>query len=151
VRQTHQLIGTVLKFAVRAKHLTAARTMVLVRGYCGLRFGEAAALRVEDGDVVIRRIRVRRSVTYVRKMGLAEGPTKNHTSRSVPVPKFLARLLRTEIAAGGPLRWCFRRHAEAGTSRWGRRGMGSRRPSRQTMAVRASGCTTFVTPARPWR
>jgi integrase len=40
---------------------------------------------------------VRRSVTYVRKTGLVEGPTKNHTSRTVPVPDFLARYLKTEI------------------------------------------------------
>lgn len=66
-------------------------------GYCGLRFGEAAALRVGDVDVSARRIRVRRSVTYVRKTGLVEGPTKNHTSRTVPVPAFVARLLATEI------------------------------------------------------
>jgi integrase len=96
VRQTHQIVGAILKFAVRAKHLSASpadgielptlpeteqrhltheqlhrvamasgrtRTLVLVLGYCGLRFGEAAALRVEDVDVTTRRIRVRRSVT----------------------------------------------------------------------------------------
>jgi integrase len=77
------------------------RTLVLVLGYCGLRFGEAAALRVEDVDVTTRRIRVRRSVTYVRRKGLVEGPTKNHTSRTVPVPEFLARLLATETEARG--------------------------------------------------
>lgn len=130
VRQTHQLIGAVLKFAVRAKHLPAnvadgmdlprlpeteqgyltheqlhrvavasgrLRTLVLLLGYCGLRFGEAAALQVADVDVTARRIRVRRSVTYVRKTGLVEGPTKNHSSRTVPVPTFVARLLATEI------------------------------------------------------
>jgi hypothetical protein len=53
-------------------------------------------LRVSDVDVPARRIRVRRSVTYVRKTGLAEGPKKNHTARAVPA--FLARLLETEIA-----------------------------------------------------
>jgi len=41
---------------------------------------------------------VRRSVTYVRKTGLVEGPTKNHTARTVPVPAFVARLLATEIS-----------------------------------------------------
>jgi len=41
---------------------------------------------------------VRRSVTYVRKTGLAEGPTKNHSARTVPVPAFIARRLKTEIA-----------------------------------------------------
>ncbi len=130
VRQTHQLVGAVLKFAVRAKHLPASpaegielptlpeteqrylsheqlhrlamasgrmRTLVLVLGLCGLRFGEAAALQVADIDTAARRIRVRRSVTYVRKTGLVEGPTKNHTSRTVPVPAFVARLLATEI------------------------------------------------------
>jgi hypothetical protein len=33
------------------------RTLVLVLGYCGLRFGEAAALRVRDVDTDNRRIR----------------------------------------------------------------------------------------------
>ena len=73
------------------------RTLVLVLGYCGLRFGEAAALRVADVDVSKRRIRVQRSVTYVRKTGLVEGSTKNHKARTVPIPEFVARLLETEI------------------------------------------------------
>ncbi|OMC14981.1 integrase [Mycobacterium sp. SP-6446] len=131
VRQTHQLMAAVFKFAVRARHLPAnvadgielprlpeteqryltheqlhriavasgkLRTLVLVLGYCGLRFGEAAALRIADLDIAARRIRVRRSVTYVRKTGLVEGETKNHTSRTVPIPTFLARLIETEIA-----------------------------------------------------
>ena len=51
-----------------------------------------------DVDMPARRIRVRRSVSYVRKTGLVKGPTKNHTARAVPVPAFLARLLETEIA-----------------------------------------------------
>ena len=130
VRQAHQLVGAVLKFAVKAKHLNAnpadglelprlpeveqryltheqvhrvavasggLRTLVLVLGYCGLRFGEAAALRVADVDVSNRRIRVQRSVTYVRKTGLVEGPTKSHKARTVPVPAFVTRLIETEI------------------------------------------------------
>jgi integrase len=44
-----------------------------------------------------RRIRVSRSVTYVTGAGLIEGDTKNHSTRSVPVPKFLAPLLDTEL------------------------------------------------------
>jgi integrase len=131
VRQAHQLVGAVLTFAVKAKHLPAnpaegielprlpdieqrylsheqlhrvavasgrLRTLALVLGYCGLRFGEATALRVSDVDVTACRIRVRRSVTYVRKTGLVDGPTKNHTSRTVPVPALVAKLLATEIA-----------------------------------------------------
>lgn len=130
VRQTHQLVGAVLKFAVKAKHLPAnpaddmelpklpegeqrylshaqlhqvavasgpLRTLVLVMGYCGLRLGEATALRVSNIDLPARRIRVRRSVTHVRKIGLTEGPTKTHTTRTVPVPKFVIKLVETEI------------------------------------------------------
>jgi integrase len=44
---------------------------------------------------------VRRSVTYVRQAGLVEGPTKNHTARTVPVPAYVNRLLETEIADRG--------------------------------------------------
>ncbi|WP_353507032.1 tyrosine-type recombinase/integrase [Mycobacterium antarcticum] len=73
------------------------RTFVLVLGYCGLRFGEATALRIGDVNLETRRIRVSRSVTYVTGTGLVEGGTKNHTSRSVPIPKFLIPLLKTEI------------------------------------------------------
>jgi integrase len=131
VRQAHQLVGAVLKFAVKSRHLAVnpveavelpglpeteqrylthdqlhrvavasgrLRTLVLVLGYCGLRFGEAAALRVSDVDIEGRWITVRRSVTYVRKAGLIEGATKNHTTRKVPVPAFLARLIDTEIS-----------------------------------------------------
>jgi integrase len=74
------------------------RTLVLVLGYCGLRFGEATALRVADVNCRTRRIHVRRSVTYVTGKGLIEGDTKNHTTRAVPVPKFLVPLLGTELA-----------------------------------------------------
>lgn len=131
VRQAHQLVGAVLRFAVKAKHLAVnpaeemelptlpessqryltheqlhrvavasgrLRTLALVLGYCGLRFGEAAALQVGDVDIESGRIRIQRSVTYVRKTGLVEGPTKNHTSRTVPVPAFVTALLKTEIA-----------------------------------------------------
>jgi integrase len=83
------------------------RTMVLVLGYCGLRFGEAAALRCVDVNCKTRRIRVSRSVTYVTGKGLIEGDTKNHSTRNVPVPKFLASLLDTELAGMGGDRLVF--------------------------------------------
>lgn len=131
VRQVHQLIGAVLKFAVRAKHLPSNpaegielprlpevhqrflshgqlhelaiaagrfRTLILVLGYCGLRFGEAVGLQVGDVDLKARRIRVARSVTNVAGRGMVEGPTKNHQARTVPIPKFLVPLLKTEMA-----------------------------------------------------
>lgn len=77
------------------------RTLVLTLGYCGVRFGEAAALRVADLDLDRRRIRIHRSVTYVRKTGLHVGPTKTHSTRVVPIPSFLVGLLATEIDERG--------------------------------------------------
>ena len=130
LRQAHQLVGAVLKFAIKAKYISVnpadeidlptlpdteqryltheqlqrvavasgrLRTLILVLGYCGLRFGEAAALRVEHVDIPARRINIRRSVTSVRKLGLIEGPTKNHESRSVPIPASVARMLKNDI------------------------------------------------------
>lgn len=147
VRQAHQLVNAVLKFAVRAKHLPAnpadgidlprlpeckqryitheqlhrvaiasgrLRTLVLVLGYCGLRFGEATALQVGDVDVAARRIWVRRSVTHVRKTGLKEGPPKNHSSRVVPVPVFAAKMLAKEIAGRGDAELVFPSAREGG-------------------------------------
>jgi integrase len=55
-------------------------------GYCGLRFGEAVALRAKD--VQGGKITVRASVTKVTKRGYVEDTTKTHRTRWVPVPAF---------------------------------------------------------------
>jgi integrase len=73
------------------------RTMVLVLGLCGLRFGECAALRVLDFEPLRRRLRVRRSVSDVNGR-LVYSTTKTHEERDVPVPRFLADLLVDEVA-----------------------------------------------------
>jgi integrase len=120
--QTHQLIGAVFKYAVKAglasknvaaeierrhdlpqtgeteRHylthkqlLELARatgrfeTLTLIPGYCGLRFGEAAALRRKD--VGNREITVRSSATYVARQGILETGTKTNRTRHVPVPE----------------------------------------------------------------
>lgn len=57
--------------------------------YTGLRYGEMAALRVEDFDMLRRRVNVRRSVTEVKGKLVWSSP-KNHEQRSVPFPRFLA-------------------------------------------------------------
>jgi integrase len=62
-------------------------TLTLVLGYCGLRFGEAVALRVRD--VKDKRITVRASVTRVAGNGYVEGTPKTNRTRWVPVPDFL--------------------------------------------------------------
>ncbi|WP_310773410.1 tyrosine-type recombinase/integrase [Mycobacterium sp. Z3061] len=133
IRQTHQLMGAVFKYAVRAglaskniaaeidrrhdlpepevkqHYLTHAQlldlagaagrfgTMTLVLGYCGLRFGEAAALRRED--VGVKQITVRNSATYVQGQGIVETGTKTKRTRRVPVPGPVWEHLKTELPA----------------------------------------------------
>ncbi|WP_312870385.1 tyrosine-type recombinase/integrase [Gordonia asplenii] len=57
--------------------------------FTGLRWGEMAALRVRDFDMLRRRIDISRSVTEVRG-ALVWGTPKTHERRSVPFPAALA-------------------------------------------------------------
>jgi integrase len=74
------------------------RVLVLVLAFCGLRWGEVAALRVKRVDTFRRRLAVAESVTEVSGR-LVWGTPKSHAARSVPMPRFLAELL-TELVAG---------------------------------------------------
>jgi len=73
------------------------RTLVLVLAYCGLRFGEAVALRRKSVDVKNARILVRASATNVAKRGVVETGTKTHDERKVPIPASVLKLLKTEL------------------------------------------------------
>lgn len=77
------------------------RTLVLVLGYCGLRWGEATALRLSDVDLLHGRLHVRRSVSDVNG-ALVFGTPKNHATRSVPVPGFLHGDLGALMDGCGP-------------------------------------------------
>jgi integrase len=66
------------------------RVFVLLLGYTGLRWGEATALRVCDIDLARRRIDVRRAFSDVGGR-IVLGTPKSHQSRTVPIPRFLAR------------------------------------------------------------
>lgn len=70
-----------------ADHLPSPRDrlLVLVAGYCGLRWGELAALRWSDVDLASRRLRVARSYSEEAPRG-EMAPVKDHQARSVPVP-----------------------------------------------------------------
>lgn len=136
IRQTHQLIGAVYKFAVKAglasKNIAAEisprhdlpetpeteqhylthtqlldfasetgrfETLTLVLGYCGLRFGEAAALRGKDiGD---KELILRKSATHVPRMGIVETSTKTKRTRRVPVPGPVWDRLKAELPSEG--------------------------------------------------
>ena len=76
-------------------------TVILVLSYCGLRWGEMAALRVGRVDTMRRWFDIAESVT--EDVGrLVWGDPKNHQRRSVPIPKFLVDELDALKAGKGP-------------------------------------------------
>ena len=77
------------------------RTVLLVLAFCGLRWGELAALRVGRVDTMRRRISVAESVTEPDGK-LVWGDPKNHQRRSVPIPRFLVDELDVLKAGKGP-------------------------------------------------
>lgn len=77
------------------------RTVVLLLSYCGLRWGELAALKVCRVDTMRRRITVAESVTEVEGR-LTWGTPKTHQQRSVPIPRFLIDELDVLKSGKGP-------------------------------------------------
>jgi len=75
--------------------------LVHVLAFCGLRFGELAALRVGAVDLKRRRFRVEQSVTEV-KGKLTWSEPKDHQRRTVPWPHFLDDEI-AEAVVGRPL------------------------------------------------
>ncbi|MCW2685272.1 MAG: site-specific integrase, partial [Mycobacterium sp.] len=64
------------------------RVLVLTLAYCGIRWGEAAALRVSDVQFLRRRLSVHDNAVQLG-VDHTEGLTKNRQERSVPVPQFV--------------------------------------------------------------
>ena len=62
------------------------RVLVVVAGYCGLRWGELAALRWTDIDLDLRRLRVSRAYSEEAPRG-EMSPVKDHQARTVPIPR----------------------------------------------------------------
>jgi integrase len=73
------------------------RLLVLTLAYTGLRWGEAAALRVRRVDTMRGRLEVVEAVTEVNGK-LVLGTPKTHQTRSVPVPAFLRNPLTERVA-----------------------------------------------------
>ncbi|MFC8385831.1 site-specific integrase [Nocardia sp. NPDC057272] len=63
--------------------------MIRFLAYTGLRWGEMAALRVSNFDMLRRRVNVLEAVAEVRGK-LVWSTAKNHERRTVPFPEFLA-------------------------------------------------------------
>lgn len=81
--QVAMLAGAVLRHGEVVRFLS----------YTGLRWGEMAALRVQDFDMLRRRVNVSRSVT--ESGGLQWNAPKTHERRSVPFPAVLSDELST--------------------------------------------------------
>ncbi|MBA2639918.1 MAG: site-specific integrase, partial [Nocardioidaceae bacterium] len=92
---THQQVRDLADAA--GPHATA----ILTLAYCGLRWGELAALRVSRLDLMRRRLTVAEAVTEVRGH-LTWGTPKSHQYRSVPVPRFLLDDLAALVAGRAP-------------------------------------------------
>ncbi len=71
-------------------------TLVRVAGYCGLRWGEVAALQVGDVDLGARRLRVQRAQVEVSGRIEIKAPKSRHGQRRVPVPGRLVNELRQQ-------------------------------------------------------
>nr|WP_179458158.1 site-specific integrase [Leifsonia soli] len=72
------------------------RTLILTLAYTGIRWGEAVGLRVDDLDLVRRRLVIRRAVTEVEGAMYVDVP-KSWQARSVPFPDFLMQPLQTLV------------------------------------------------------
>ncbi|MBV7701911.1 site-specific integrase [Nocardia nova] len=84
-RHIYLQAGDVSRLARESKR---HRVLVLVLAYCGLRWGEAIALRVRDVDFLRRRLTVADNAVQLG-VDHAVGETKGRRVRSVPVPKFV--------------------------------------------------------------
>jgi integrase len=71
--------------------------------YCGIRYGELAALRA---DLLRRRLDIAESVTEVAGKAVFGSP-KNHQRRSVPLPRRIVEELAVHIAGKAPDEFVF--------------------------------------------
>lgn len=100
-KREHADRGYLTHTQVAALAAAASRGAEVVRflAYTGLRWGEMAALRVQDFDMLRRRVNISRSVTEAR--GLAWGTPKTWERRSVPFPAILTDELSALMVGKG--------------------------------------------------
>ncbi|SNS61827.1 Site-specific recombinase XerD [Micrococcales bacterium KH10] len=84
-----------------------ARTMILLDGLVGLRFGELSALQLRDIDTLRWRIKVRRAVTRLDNGTLLVGNTKTGRDREVAIPGTVRPLILEQIKGKRPSDWLF--------------------------------------------
>jgi integrase len=74
------------------------RSLVLLLGIGGLRWGEAAALTVADVDYLRRRVHLHRNAVTVGGTTVKMGTLKTHESRTVALPEFVIDALAATAA-----------------------------------------------------
>ncbi|NEE03850.1 tyrosine-type recombinase/integrase [Phytoactinopolyspora halotolerans] len=77
-------------------------TMVYVLAYCGLRWGELAALRVSRTDLSRRRLHVAENVVEIEGGKLDWKLPKGNERRWVPIPQFLVPLITEQLDGKDP-------------------------------------------------
>jgi len=77
------------------------RVLVLVLAYCGIRWGEAIALRVRHVDELRKRLLIVDNAVQVGSQHHLGDP-KDDEHREVPVPAFVLAEIRSQIAGRGP-------------------------------------------------
>ncbi|BCO35494.1 site-specific integrase [Mycobacterium heckeshornense] len=92
IRMSEQRFLTVAELHRLALAAGEHKALIYVLGTTGLRFGEAAELRWRDVDIAGLRLRVTRSVTFVRGQAVV-GTPKNGKDRSVALPATIAGML----------------------------------------------------------
>ncbi len=99
--------------AIHPRH----RALILMAGFTGLRWGELAGLRAEHLDLLRGTVDVREALTEAGNGVVRVVPTKTGQRRTVPLPRFLCKVLTEQLAKypgpdglvfssteGGPLR-----------------------------------------------
>ncbi len=91
---THQQVGAL------ADEAGDYGTLVLLLAYTGLRWGEGVGLRVQNLDLLRRRIQVNENAVQAGGQ-MHVGSPKSHKQRSVPLPAFLVPLLARQCEGKG--------------------------------------------------
>lgn len=103
--RTYLTVGQLMRLADECLHGrrlgVQRRALVLLLGFCGLRWGEMCALRVGDVDYGRGRVEVRSNLVRVGS-GWVEGSPKNGEVRSVPMPQVVSDALRVVTDGRGP-------------------------------------------------
>ncbi|MCA1701923.1 MAG: site-specific integrase [Actinobacteria bacterium] len=84
------------------------RALILMAGFTGLRWGELAGLKVEHLDLLRGVVHVKQSLTEAGGGRVEIVPTKTGEHRTVPLPKFLCKVLAEQLSLyPSKERWVF--------------------------------------------